>query len=256
MGKTGLFAGLKRPALGQTPEEKTVDGKLALCDTNTAHEIGKAMNMKAKAIFAAGLVLAAAVAQSSAQTVYSVNAVGFVNVELPPGFSLASNPLEGATNTVAALFPNTLPNNCAVFKFDTGTGQFVSSTFFFGAWSNPNLTLVPGEGFFFRNSGATTITNTFVGNVKQGTLTTPLASGFTLVSSQVPQAGLVSTDLGLPIANTESIFKFNNAANSYVGSTFFFGSWSGGEPTIGVGEGFFVKKTASASWTRTFSVNQ
>jgi hypothetical protein len=215
--------------------------------------------MKAKALLAAGLLMAAGVASSSAQTVYSVNAVGFVNVNLPPGFSLVSNPLEGpnaAANTVSALFPTTLPNNCAVFKFDTATGTFVSSTFFFGAWSNPNLSLVPGEGFFFRNSSPSTITNTFVGNVKQGTLATPLAAGFTLVSSQVPQAGLVSTDLGLPIANTETVFKFNNTLNQYDGSTFFFGSWSGGEPTIGVGEGFFVKKTASASWTRTFSVNQ
>lgn len=211
--------------------------------------------MKTKALLAAGLMIAASAASSLAQTVYSVNAVGFVNVTLPTGFSLVSNPLEGANNTVSALFPNTLPNNCAVFKFDPATGTFVSSTFFFGSWSNPNLPLVPGEGFFFRNPGAA-LTNTFVGNVKQGTLTTSLSAGFTLVASQVPQAGLVSTDLGLPIANTESVFRFDNAGNSYVGSTFFFGSWSGGEPNINVGEGFFVKKTASTSWNRTFSVNQ
>jgi len=212
--------------------------------------------MKAKAIFAAGLLMAAAAAQSTAQTVFSVNAVGFVNVNFPPGFSIASNPLEGATNTVAALFPTSLPNNCAVFKFNTASGTFSSSTFFFGAWSNPNLSLVPGEGFFFRNPSVNIITNTFVGNVKQGTLTTPLSAGFTLVSSQVPQSGLVTTDLGLPILNTETVFKFNNALNAYSGSTFFFGSWSGGEPTIGVGEGFFVKKVAASSWTRSFSVNQ
>jgi len=210
--------------------------------------------MKAKAILAAGLMMAAAVAQSTAQTVYSVNAVGFVNVSFPSGFSIASNPLEGAANTVAALFPTTIPNNSAVFKFDTVSGAFVSSTFFFGAWSNPNLTLVPGEGFFFRNPSGSTITNTFVGNVKQGTLTTPLAAGFTLVGSQVPQAGLVTTDLGLPVLNTETVFKFVGGA--YQGSTFFFGSWSGGEPNIGVGEGFFIKKTAATSWTRSFSVNQ
>lgn len=211
--------------------------------------------MKAKTLLAAGLMMAATAASSLAQTVYSVNAVGFVNVTLPTGFSLVANPLESATNTVASLFPNTLPNNCAVFKFDNSTGSFVSSTFFFGAWSNPNLTLVPGEGFFFRNPGAA-LTNTFVGNVKQGTLATALSAGFTLVGSQVPQAGLVTTDLGLPIANTESVFRFDNTGNTYVGSTFFFGSWSGGEPNIGVAEGFFVKKSAAASWTRTFSVNQ
>lgn len=199
--------------------------------------------------------MAASAASASAQTVYSVNAVGFVNVVLPPGFSLVSNPLEGATNTVVALFPSSLPNNSQVFKFNSASGSFQSSTFFFGTWSDPAMTLVPGEGFFFRNPSSTTITNTFVGNVKQGTLTTPLVAGFTLVASQVPQAGLVATDLGLPVGNNETVFRFDNATGSYASSTLFFGTWSAGEPSIGVAEGFFMKKNATASWTRTFSVN-
>jgi len=211
--------------------------------------------MKAKAIFAAGLLMAAAAAQSTAQTVFSVNAVGFVNVSFPPGFTLACNPLEGATNTVPALFPF-VPNGTSVFKFDSSLGSYVGSTFLFGSWNNPAMTLVPGEGFFFRNPGATTLTNTFVGNVKQGTLTTPLVAGFTLVGSQVPQSGLVVTDLGLPIGNAESVFKFDTTTQSYRGGSFLFGSWSGGEPTVSVGEGFFVKKNAAVNWSRTFSVNQ
>ncbi len=212
--------------------------------------------MKAKTLLTAGLMLAASAAASLAQTVYSVNAVGFVNVTLPPGFSLVANPLEGATNTVVALFPNTLPNNSQVFKFNPVSGSFASSTFFFGTWSDPAMTLVPGEGFFFRNPSGTAITNTFVGNVKQGTLATPLSAGFNLVSSQVPQAGLVTTDLGAPVGNNETVYQFNNLSGSYASSTLFFGTWSGGEPTIGVGEGFFLKKNGSASWSRTFSVNQ
>jgi hypothetical protein len=158
---------------------------------------------------------------------------------------------------VSALFPNTLPNNSQVFKFDAATGSFIPSTFFFGLWTT-NITLVPGEGFFFRNPSATTITNTFVGNVKQGNLVTPLVAGFTLVASQVPQAGLVVTDLGLPIGNNETVYKFNNGTASYTPNTFFFGLWTeqSGEPSVGVGEGFFVKKNSSASWSRTFSVSQ
>lgn len=212
--------------------------------------------MKTKALLAAGLMIAASAASSLAQTVYSVNAVGFVNVNFPPGFTLSSNPLDGAANTVLALFP-TVPNGTSVFKFDSATGSYTGSTFLFGSWNNPSMTLVPGEGFFFKNPTVTTVVNTFVGNVKQGTLTTPLSAGFTLVGSQVPQSGLVTTDLGLPIGNAESVFKFDTATQAYTGGSFLFGSWSGGiEPTIGVGEGFFVKKNASASWTRTFTVNQ
>ncbi|MEQ2008225.1 MAG: hypothetical protein ABMA26_15620 [Limisphaerales bacterium] len=212
--------------------------------------------MKTKALLAAGLMVAASAASSLAQTVYSVNAVGFVNLNFAPGFTLASNPLDGANNTVAVLLPS-VPNGTSVFKFDSAAGTYVGSTFLFGSWNNPSMTLVPGEGFFFKNPGATTLTITFVGNVKQGTLTTPLSAGFTLVGSQVPQGGLVTTDLGLPIGNAESVFKFDTATQAYTGGSFLFGSWTGGiEPTIGVGEGFFVKKNASASWTRTFSVNQ
>lgn len=216
--------------------------------------------MKIKSILAATL-LAASAASASAQTVFSVNAVGFVNVNFPPGFSIASNPLEGAANTVAALFPATTPNGSTVFKFNPANGSFTSATYFFGTWDNPSMTLVPGEGFFFRNTDVATFMNTFVGNVKQGTLVTPLSAGFTLVSSQVPQGGLASTDLGLPVGNGDTVFLFRN--NSYVSSTFFFGTWDNatafppsGEPSIGVGEGFFVRRSAAASWSRTFSVNQ
>jgi len=197
--------------------------------------------------------MAASAASASAQTVYSVNAVGFVNVVFPSGFSIASNPLEGATNTVAALFPATTPNGSTIFKFNPANGSFTSSTYFFGTWDDPAMTLVPGEGFFFRNTDPTPFTNTFVGNVKQGTLVTPLSAGFTLVSSQVPQSGLASTDLGLPIANGDTIFLFRN--NTYVSSTFFFGTWDSGEPSINVGEGFFTRRSSSGSWTRVFSVN-
>jgi len=206
--------------------------------------------MKAKAIFAAGLLMAAAAAQSTAQTVYSVNAVGFVNVVIPPGFSILANPLEGATNTVAALFPS-VPNTSVIFKFTGST--FSQNTYFLG-WDFPNQTLVPGEAFFIKNAGAA-FTNTFVGNVKQGVLTTSLSAGFSMVSSQVPQQGLVSTDLGLPISNTETVFTYNNAANRYDIFTFFLG-WDPVEPTIQVGQGFFVKKNSPGSWSRTFSVNQ
>lgn len=213
--------------------------------------------MKAKAILAAGLMMAASAVTSLAQTVYSVNSVGFVNVVFPPGFSLGCNPLDGADNTLAALFP-TVPNGTSIFKFDTATGNFVGGTFSRGSWGqNATLTLVPGEGFFFKNPDpVVSFTNTFVGNVKQGVLSTPLVSGFTLVGSQVPQAGLISADLGFVPANGDTIFRFDPAVQNYTLSQFIRGSWGQGEPTIAVAEGFFIKKAVAGVWSRTFSVNQ
>ena len=219
--------------------------------------------MKTKALLAAGLLMAATAASSVAQTVYSVNAVGFVNVTCPPGFTIIANPLSAATNTVQALMPSSLPFLSSVFKFDPIQGGFVSSVYLNnGNWTANNLSLIPGEGFFFKNPAATNITLTFVGNVMQGNLTNSLPQGFSLVSSQVPQQGLVSTDLGLPVAFLDAVFRFNGVG--YVSSVVVNAgnppttppTFTGGEPTINVGEGFFVKKQSSAvNWTRVFSVN-
>ena len=60
--------------------------------------------MKTKALILAGLVSLAGVVASQAQTVYSVNAVGYVNLSLQPGFAMICNPLQGADNKVSTLF--------------------------------------------------------------------------------------------------------------------------------------------------------
>ena len=96
--------------------------------------------------------------------VVSGNIVGYVNTFLPPGLSLITNPLLNTTNTVGHLFP-TAPDGTQVYLLN-GT-NYIVSTFdaVAGAWSNPNLELLPGDGFFVRNPSSTTFTNIFVGEV-------------------------------------------------------------------------------------------
>lgn len=221
--------------------------------------------MKTKALLAAGLVMAASAASSFAQTVYSVNAVGFVNKTFQAnGFTLAANPLNATANTVLALFPG-VPEGSLIFTFNPASGTFDINSFAFGAWSRPNDTIVPGQAFFFKNSSATPYVNTFVGNVQQGTVAAPLNTtlnaGFSLVSSQVPQAGLLTTDLGFPTNEGDSVFKFNQTTIAYDVYSFAFGAWSGPggaaiQPTIDVAEGFFCKKAVGTTWSRVFSVSQ
>jgi len=206
--------------------------------------------MKTKALLLAGLVTLAGVAASEAQTVYSVNAVGFVNVTVPTGFSLIANPLLNGDNLVATILTGA-PNGATIYKFNTGTGSYVSSTKSFGTWNNP-LSIAPGEGFFLRNTGAP-YTLTFTGEVAQGSLSNPIAAGFQIVSSQVPVSGALSADLNFPAANGDVIYRFNPATQSYTSSTFSFGSWSG-NPQIAVGEAFFSKKNGATTWSRTFSI--
>jgi hypothetical protein len=182
-----------------------------------------------------------------------VNAVGYVNAAIPTGFSIISNPLNSGENKVGGLFSGTIPNGSAVYKFDASTGNFAVNSFLFGNWSDANMTLSPGEGAYFFNAGSAVYTNTFVGEVAQGTLTTKLPAGFSMASSQVPQQGLISTDLGFPASSGDTVYLFR-AGNFEVFSQFF-GSWSPSEPTVAVAEGFWVSKVAATDWTREFSVN-
>lgn len=191
---------------------------------------------------------AAGLATSVAQTVYSVNAVGYVNLAIPAGFSIIANPLVASANTIAALFPS-VPENTTIYKFSAP--NFSINSFEFGAWGNPAQTLVPGEGAFI--NAASAFTNTFVGEVSAGNLTNAIPQGFSIRSSQVPQAGLLTADLKYTPAEEDTVYRFNNASRSYSIHSFEFGSWTS-EPNVRVGEGFFMKKSAAGTWNRTFSI--
>jgi hypothetical protein len=183
-----------------------------------------------------------------------VNAVGFVTVDVPKGLSMIANPLVAPTNTIAALFASAA-DGTTIYKYD-GT-QFTINTFDLGEWGNPTDTLVPGEGAFIRNTSAASFPITFVGEVKQGALSHPIAgpSKLSIQSSEVPQSGKVATDLGFPATDGDTIYQYDNAAGAYVIHGLDLGEWSNGEPVPKVGESFFVRKVDSKPWTRTFSVN-
>src|SRR6267142_1053774 len=116
------------------------------------------------AVLAAG-VAASAVAQSN---VYSLNVVGYYNVSMGAGQKvLLGNQLNTTNNTLAGVIPNPPPLS-QFFKFN---------------------------GFFISLVAATL---TFVGEVRQGSLTNTLPKGIKVLrTSIVPQAGRVTTDLGL-----------------------------------------------------------
>jgi hypothetical protein len=186
---------------------------------------------------------------ASAQ-VYSVNVVGYINVDVPVGFSMIANQLDSGDNTVANLMPE-VPEGTTLFKFVPATGAYAGNTFEFGEWANPAMTLEPGEGAFI--STAEAFTALLVGEVKQGALSTPLVQGFQIVASQVPQAGAVDSVLGFVPEEGDTVYRFNNATGSYASATYEFGEWFA--PSLEVGESFFLFKVGAAtSWDRTFNV--
>lgn len=205
------------------------------------------------------LILTAALgafgAASAMAQVYSVNAVGYINVSVPAGFSMIANQLNASPdNTLATLMPSP-PDGTTVYKYTGTTYKIYTYLQLLGGWDDGTGTLNPGEGAFILNPGTAPFTVTFVGEVPQGTLTTHLPAGFAIVSSQVPQSGQLDTVLGYPPADGDTIYFFRNGTYSISTYLQLLGGWDTA-PSPNVGEAFWSLKAAAADWTRTFSVNQ
>jgi hypothetical protein len=211
-----------------------------------------------------------------AQAVYSINVVGYVNVPVPanPTFVMVANPLQfvnpnsGLTNNLNDLFTNA-PNNFIVWEY-TGSGWVKytrhTSTGLFSGYDGHAIN--PGEGFMVQApTGSPGITNTFTGNVLQGPTSQVYPAGISPAAVINPVAGRVMTDLGYPGANNDKIYTYDptlgwlTATRHSAGA----GSWSGsyyqlgvgdgsGEPTLSVGQGFFINSPAGGTWTRNFTV--
>jgi hypothetical protein len=115
--------------------------------------------------------------------------------------------------------------------------------------------LNPGEGGLLRNAGTTPLTLTFVGEVPQGALTNAVPTGYAVRSSIVPQAGKITTDLGLTGVPAEVLYKYT-PGSGYSLYTFdeFDLVWTPTEPTVGVGEAFLIYNPAGNNWVRNFTV--
>lgn len=202
--------------------------------------------------------------------VYSLNVVGYVNtvfVNNAPGYTMVNTPLVYTDNSLTNVIDsaNTLPNNTAVVKWDASIQNFLTFKKQFGSWSgNANQQLRNGDGYFVRNVSAGPITNTYVGEVPQGSLTNVLASNgtaYTLVGSKVPQAGFIA-DLGVTSANNDQVGRWDTTIQNYVFYKRQFGSWPNNAtsdpvkgPNVGVGEGFFYRNVSGvATWVRNYTV--
>jgi hypothetical protein len=211
--------------------------------------------MRTKTLLLTAALSVAGIATSFAQ-VYSVNAVGYVNVNLDTGLNLICNPLKNtAGNELNNILP--LPDSDAGTTVWTYNGStFVSSTFL-GAplgWT-PNNVVAPGQGLFISVSAGKTVT--FVGEVPQGADSNlALTSGLSLISSPVPQA-LALDAMGYPAADGDTVYFYRGAAGSkaYASSTFITGLGWVPAAVPNVGEGFWASRSAAGNWTRNFNVN-
>jgi hypothetical protein len=217
--------------------------------------------MKIKTLAIAAATLAVGAITSQAQ-VYSQNIVGYVNVTLVPGYNLIANPLDDGngnnlTNVLASAY---LANKSTV---QTWAGTIYNTAFTKIAGTNTTwgatTTLVPGEGFFLKNSGVTT-TNTFSGALPtSGSLVTnTLNPGYNLVSSIIPYGGDLTTDTNLnlasaTLANKTTLQSWNTGTQLFNTAVTKTGTGWGTNFNVIVGQGFFVKSAGSVptNWVQT-----
>jgi hypothetical protein len=232
--------------------------------------------MRTKVLICAA-VLAASLASSMAQNVYSLNVVGYVNVTLPAGkFMCIANPLDatmGGTvtggNNITNLFP-AAPNGATIQPFNSANAQWGASASFgvgksgVGVWTGP-FDMPPGKGVMFRNPSTTNMVVTFVGQVQQGT-SIPVATlgqnQFTLVGSPIPIGGdLTNSIVGLTAHNGDTLSTFNSTTAQWASPTAGFavgksgvGVWS---PMLQIapGAGFLYRNANPVNtWTCNFTV--
>jgi hypothetical protein len=249
--------------------------------------------MRTKTMLLSTLLGALGSVSVHAQNVYSLNAVGYINITIYPGFNIISCPLIASpNNTVGSLLNNGdghLTGTTLDFfspitgpTFDSAENQSGKpSTSNTNGWvNNGTNVLAPGVACWFQSPFSSNITVTFVGTVPSGPITNSLFSGYNLVSSVVPASGDIITNslMGLTNYNLfDTVFTFNPAGNP-VNETYQSGSGKGyggfgysksggagdwnanGDPILPtVGGGFFYENnTASTTvqWVENYSVAQ
>jgi hypothetical protein len=188
-----------------------------------------------------------------AEKVLSANAVGYVTINAPPGYSMIANPLQAVSNTLSAILPN-MADGTALNKFDNSSFRLTENSVTSGNWANLNETLSPGEGAIFFNPTSDFRNINFAGEVPQGTLLLPIAAGFSVRSSQIPRAGRLHSDLGFPIAVGDVIHLFDRDRQKYVIYEYDAKKWDSDPPILGVGESFWIGKTTPGNWIQTFTL--
>ncbi len=219
------------------------------------HTVTKTQNMRTKSILAVAAILATGAVASMAQSnVYSLNVVGYVNITVPANTKIMiANQLNTTNNTLAGVLP-TAPDGAQFNKFNSGFTTYTFDELEPGWLPDGNVSLAPGEGGFFQSPIATTLT--FVGEVKQGSLTNTLPIGVKVIrGSIVPQAGTASA-LGIVGEDGDQINVYNGGFTTYTYDELEPG-WLPSEPSFTVGQGFFYQKSSTAlnpNWVRNFTV--
>jgi hypothetical protein len=219
-------------------------------------------------ICAAALVAAGAFSAMAQSNVYSLNVVGYVNVPTVGGgnFTMIANPLNNANNGLTNLF-SVAQDGDSIFTWDASIqdlgGTIYTYSTFSHTWDN-NRAFRPGEALFYLNSG-NNATNTFVGDVVQGSYTNPVpivgAGSFNGIASSVPIGGsFTNATVGIIPRDGDSVFTWDppsqDLAPTIATYSTFSSSWDNTAININPGIGFFYLGSGPNQnpWVRNFTV--
>lgn len=240
-----------------------------LFDIVAAHTEQLKTKMRTKALILSAAMVAAGALSSQAQSVYSVNVVGYVNQPVQANkFYLINNPLDlsaSGGNAVSNVLPITDPNwdSTTIYLFQAGALNPVETYIGGFGWYPGTNVLAPGQGYYVYpgTNGTLTFTGTVVTNSSQ-----ILGAGFNLVSSAFP----ISTNLvgiGLQGVDSDTIYRFDPVGQSLNDLITFIGGYgwydgnanNGGPtngPNVNVGEAFFYYNANTPNtWTQSFTIH-
>jgi len=223
------------------------------------------MNLTTSLRIKLALLLTAGVCFTASFAGASLNIVGYVNVFCTNGYTFMANPLDNSPNVLTNVVPFP-PNGSKAYFWDVTNQVFLPTASRGPAGWNRNYDSPVGRGFIFYTP--VLYTNTFVGNVLQGSLTNAVAGSnrFSLLGCMVPVGGQLSINsngVGFPRIDGATVHFFRSASQTFAdGFTCFTNyGWSDPKgvestngPVLNVGESFFVQNPGPATnWLRTFT---
>jgi len=241
--------------------------------------------MRTKTLLLSTLLGAIGTVAVQAQSVYSLNAVGYITVTLEPGFNIITCPLTTSPdNTVGTVLNNSAGNltGCSVYFWNPASGYSEDIAKTIGVahqdttnangWSFNGTNLAsPGVGFWFNNVYSTNVSVIFYGTVPSSTSVT-LVSGFNLVGSGLPVTGDIVTNSLSAFTNYnigDDVYtytpgvgytEFVSSSNPHVAVTGYHTNWSStGDPSVSndyTGFWYDNKVGTTVTWVENYSVGQ
>lgn len=183
----------------------------------------------------------------------SPNLVGYANITVTAGWNLLGNPLDDQAGNHASTSPLTkLAVDGTVLLKPGRQGWEVNNCL--AGWSQPDFTVMPGEGFFVFTPQTTTLTA--VGRVRIGTNTCHLPAGDSLAAPMAPynQKPLDVADQNFPASAGDEIYRLQPGTQNFDRYDFD-GGWHPKAPAPLVGEGLWIGHKPAADWTQVLIID-